>query len=183
MRPARSLVVQCIGALVVAAVLAAVIVTFVLQSFLVQGASMLPSLHDGERVLVDKITYRFREPQRGEVVVFRYPADASRKFIKRVIGLPGDVVEVRAWTVYVNGRPLHEEYILGPTYREFGPAVVPEGTLFVMGDNRNQSEDSRDPSVGFVPQSLVVGRAILTYWPPDQFGWITVPDVFREFGP
>lgn len=179
MRPPKSLVRQYLEAVGVAAILAALVIAFVAQSFLVEGASMRPSLTDGERVLVDKITYRFREPMRGEVVVFRYPKDVSRKFIKRIIGIPGDVVEVRAWTVYLNGEPLHEEYILGPTYHDFGPVVVPPGTLFVLGDNRNQSEDSRDPTVGFVPHTLLVGRAILTYWPLDQIGLVSVPDVFR----
>lgn len=162
-----------------ASALAALLITFVAQSYMVQGASMLPTLREGERVLVDKVTYRLRDPVRGEVVVFRYPSDVSRKFIKRVIGVPGDVVEVRDWLVYVNGEPLHEEYILGPTYEAFGPVEVLEGTLFVMGDNRNHSEDSRHTTVGLVPRSLLVGRAVLTYWPPGQMGLLSVPSAYR----
>lgn len=178
MRP-RSVARQYVEAVSVVLVLAAIFITFVAQSFLVQGASMLPTLQEGERVLVDKLTYRMREPARGEVVVFRYPADSTRKFIKRIIGIPGDIVEVREWTVYLNGEALSEEYILGPTYDEFGPVQVPEGTLFVLGDNRNHSEDSRHVNVGFVPLSHLVGRALLTYWPPAHIGLVTVPGVLR----
>ena len=148
------------------------------QSYLVQGASMLPTLREGERVLVDKLTYKLREPARGEVVVFRYPADMRRKFIKRVIGVPGDVVEVRDWLVYVNGEPLHEEYILGPTYDEFGPVEVPEDTVFVLGDNRNHSEDSRHASVGL---SIVASSSDGPFYllPPAQIGLLAVPPGLR----
>lgn len=179
MRPSKPLAWQYAGAACVALVLAALLVTFVAQSYQVQGASMLPTFHDGERVLVDKLTYRLRAPARGEVVVFRYPSDVRRKFIKRVIGVPGDVIEVRDWLVYVNGEPLHEEYILGPTYDEFGPIQVPEGSLFVLGDNRNHSEDSRHETVGLVPRNLLIGRALLTYWPPEDLGLVSVPQSLR----
>lgn len=166
-------------AFAIAAILTFIVIAFVAQSFLVQGGSMLPSLVDGERLLVDKVTYRLRQPHRGEIVVFRYPSDPERKFIKRVIGVSGDEVEVREWTVYLNGKPLHEEYIQGPTYSDYGPVVVPEGTLFVLGDNRNQSEDSRYADVGFVPRSNVIGRAIFRFWPPGRFGRVAVPDIFH----
>lgn len=180
MARAKSTLIVYVEALAVTTVLAFIVVNFVGQSFLVQGASMLPSLHDGERLLVDKITYRFRPPARGEIVVFRYPADPQRKFIKRVIGIPGDVVEVREWIVYLNGRPLHEDYIYGPTYSDFGPVTVPEDTLFVLGDNRNQSEDSRYADVGFVPRSHLVGRAVFSFWPPAHIGPVRIPDIFRS---
>lgn len=170
---------EYIEALAVAVGLALFIIVFIAQSFLVQGGSMLPTLHDGERLLVDKVTYRFREPARGEIVVFRYPANPSRKFIKRIMGVPGDRVEIRDWTVYINGDAIQENYIHGPTYNDFGPVTVPEATVFVLGDNRNQSEDSRFDDVGFVPLSHVVGRALVVYWPLTEVGLVRVPEALR----
>jgi len=156
--------IQSIGGAVVAALL---IITFVGQSFVVEGSSMLPNLRDGERLLVEKITYRFREPARGEVVVFRHPGDPSKRLIKRVIGLPGDTIAIAQGRVYVNGVALEEDYINGPMVRwqTVGPLVVPADHYFLMGDNRNASLDSRDPSLGFVAKSQIVGRAIVRYWP------------------
>lgn len=141
---------------------------------------MEPSLHDGERLLVDKVTYRFREPRRGEIVVFGYPKDPRRKFIKRIIGLPGDVVEIRNRQLYINGTPIQEEYIRGPMYQPFGPFTVPEGTVWVLGDNRNNSEDSRFADVGAVPMERIVGRALLIYWPLTEGGIIGVPEPLAQ---
>jgi len=162
-------------ALGIAVVLALFIITFIAQSFLVQGTSMEPSLHNGERLLVDKVSYRLRTPQCGEVIVFRYPSDTRRKFIKRIIGLPGDQIEVRQREVYLNGKALVEPYINGPTYGSYGPIVVPDGTVFVMGDNRNLSADSRYPDVGPVPNKLIVGRALALYWPLTHIGLLRIP--------
>ncbi len=166
----------------IAIVLALFIIFFIAQSFLVQGSSMEPTLHDGERLLVDKLTYRFREPRRGEIVVFGYPQDPRRKFIKRVIGLPGDTVEIRNRTLYVNGEPIEEAYIRGPMYQPYGQIVVPEGTVWVLGDNRNNSEDSRFPDVGPVPKRNIVGRALLRYWPVTQIGIIQRPEALAAVG-
>jgi len=160
----------------VAAVLLAVIVmVFVGRAFTVDGPSMLPTLQGGERLLVDKLTYRFRPPQRGEIIVFRYPAEPSHYFIKRVIGLPGDTVEIRGGTVYVNGIALVEEYVRDRTLGNYGTYVVPPDHYFVLGDNRNNSQDSRSPSVGYVPRSYIVGRALLRYWPMDRLAFLVAP--------
>lgn len=158
-----------------AVILALLIMTFVARAFTVDGPSMMPTLRHGERLLVDKISYRFGEPQRGDIIVFRYPADPSQHFIKRLIALPGDVVEVRGGVVYVNGAALEETYTLQKPYGRFGPQRVPEGAYFVMGDNRNNSEDSRDPRVGFVPRDHIVGRAFWRYWPPDRMSFFERP--------
>lgn len=165
---------------VIAVLLALFIIFFVAQSFLVQGDSMEPSLHDGERLLVDKVTYRFRPPERGEIIVFSFPKDPRRKFIKRVIGVPGDIVEIRDRQLVINGVPIVEEYIRGPMYQPYGPITVPEGTVWVLGDNRNNSEDSRFPDVGPVPLDLVVGRAVVVYWPLREAGLIAVPRVLAD---
>lgn len=151
-----------------AVVLAVFIMVFIARAFTVDGPSMLPTLHSGERLLIDKLTYRFREPHRGEIVVFRYPADPSHHFIKRVIGLPGDRIDIRGGVVYVNGVALDEEYTSSPTYGRFTSGVVPDGHYFVLGDNRNNSQDSRSPLVGYVPKKLITGRALVRYWPVNR---------------
>ena len=171
---------EYIEAFAIAILLALFIITFIAQSFLVQGQSMEPTLHNGERLLVDKLTYRFREPQRGEIIVFRYPSDPRRRFIKRIIGLPGDRLEIRDNVVYLNGRPLDEPYIKGPTYGEYPPVTVKPGHFFVLGDNRNNSEDSRYEDVGQVPRRNVGGRALLIYWPITRIGILRIPELFRN---
>lgn len=171
-------ILEYVQAFAIAIVLAAFIITFIAQSFVVEGSSMEPSLHNRERLLVNKLVYRFREPQRGDVVVFRYPANPKRKFIKRVIGVPGDVVEVRDGHVILNGQVLEEDYTMDLTYGVFGPEVVPEGHYFVLGDNRNNSDDSRFPDVGFVPGANIVGKAFVTWWPPGEIGLVRRPQLW-----
>ncbi|WP_018130456.1 signal peptidase I [Effusibacillus pohliae] len=156
-------------ALGLALILALGIHQFVFAQFLVDGESMMPTMQNRERLIVNKLVYHLHKPEHGDIVVFQYPADPSKDFIKRVIGLPGDVIEIREGKVYRNGEALQEPYLGEPTNGVFGPVKVPDGTLFVMGDNRNNSKDSRDRSVGFVPLNLVVGRADLVFWPPEKF--------------
>ncbi|MDI9485786.1 MAG: signal peptidase I [Bacillota bacterium] len=182
---AKSELREYIEALLISAVIAALIIAFVAQSFLVEGSSMEPSLYHGQRLLVEKVSYRFREPIRGEVVVFRYPGDQRRKFIKRIIGLPGDEIAIKNGLLYINGLRLDEDYINGPTYGTysaptFGPVLVPEGHYFVLGDNRRNSDDSRYPDVGFVPRKNLVGRALFIYWPLGQAEVLTVPRVLER---
>ncbi|HHW13923.1 MAG TPA: signal peptidase I [Firmicutes bacterium] len=171
----KSVLQEYVEAIVMAVVLAAFIMTFIARSFSVEGHSMEPTLHNGERLLVDELTYRFRDPARGEIVVLRFPADPRMRFIKRVIGVPGDTILLQNGRVYLNGRPLEEGYIAEPVAGDFGPYVVPPGSYFVLGDNRNHSEDSRFQAVGYVPKRLIVGRAILRYWPPTRIGIVRRP--------
>ncbi len=129
----------------------------------VDGFSMIPTLEDGEFVLVSKINYRFSNVERGDIVVFHFPLDPEQELIKRVIGLPGDVISVQNGLVSVNGQALNETYIAAaPIYS--GEWNVPDGQLFVLGDNRNDSSDSH--SWGFLPFEKVVGKAVVIYWPP-----------------
>ena len=129
----------------------------------VDGFSMIPTLKDGEFVLVSKVNYRFGSVERGDIIVFHFPLDPQQELIKRVIGLPGDKVRVQNGSVSVNGQVLSEPYIAAaPAYS--GEWVVPEGQLFVLGDNRNDSSDSH--SWGFLPLEKVVGKAVVIYWPP-----------------
>ncbi len=172
----------------VALVMAFVIKSLVLQAFYIPSGSMLETLQLQDRVLVEKVTYRFRDPQRGEVVVFRRPGledggfsltgtatsfleglglvepDPDRDLIKRVIGLPGERISLVEGVVHVNGIPVAEDYTR-PETRDFAEVVVPEGHYFVLGDNRGNSADSRF-GLGFVPQDNIIGRAFLILWPP-----------------
>lgn len=135
----------------------------------VDGASMEPTLVSGEYVIVSRLSYRFGSPQRGDIIVFHFPRDPKEEYIKRVIGLPGDVVEVKNGSVYVNGQFLDETYLKVST-NYVGTWNVPAGQLFVLGDNRNNSSDSHD--WGTVPTEYVVGKALLVYWPPPSWGLI-----------
>ncbi len=132
----------------------------------VENVSMKPTLVAGEFVLVNRLSYRFGDFERGDVVVFHYPPHPEEDYIKRVIGLPGDTVTIREGQVKVNESVLQENYISGPPQYS-GAWQVPEGQLFVLGDNRNQSSDSH--SWGFVPMNNVVGKALAIYWPLTEF--------------
>ncbi len=135
----------------------------------VDGSSMEPTLHSGEFVIVNKLAYRLGKPTPGDVIVFHFPRDPEQEYIKRVIGLPGDLVSVENGHVYVNGSEISEPYIAAsPNYP--GSWVIPEKSLFVLGDNRNNSSDSH--TWGTVPLDYVVGRAIFIYWPPPEWGMI-----------
>lgn len=146
------------------------IVVFVIQPVKVEGTSMQPRLVDQERIFVNRFIYRFQDVRRGDVVVFWYPRDHSKSFIKRVLGVPGDEVEIRNGVVYVNGARMSEPYLKPEfqDYKSFGKEVVPDGQYFVLGDHRNSSNDSR--SWGFVSQNLIYGKAIFSYWPFSRFG-------------
>ena len=146
------------------------IVTFVAQPVRVQGASMQPRIEDNERILVNKFIYRFQGVERGDVVVFYYPRDPSVSYIKRVIGLPGDQVEIRAGSVLLNGATLDEPYLLSE-YRDrydMPEATVERGHFFVMGDHRSSSMDSR--SFGSVPEKYIYGKAAFCVWPIAKTG-------------
>lgn len=146
------------------------LITFVAQAFRVQGTSMEPLLSDGERIVVNKFVYRFRPIDRGDVVVFWFPRDPSVSFIKRVVALPGDSVEIRAGRLLVNGVPADEGY-LPELYRDgdnYPPTEVPPGFYFVLGDHRRSSNDSR--SWGEVPERYIYGRAEFRFWPLRRIG-------------
>ncbi|MBR1579143.1 MAG: signal peptidase I [Selenomonadaceae bacterium] len=152
-----------------AVVMALIIRTFIVELYIVDGPSMRPTLQHEERLVVSKFIYKLRDPERGEVLIFRYPRDPSRDFIKRVIAIGGDTIEIKDGRVYLNGQMQTEDYILERTRTEYSKVTVPEGTVFVMGDNRNNSDDSRFSDVGFVPFDLIKGKAILIFWPLDKF--------------
>ena len=135
----------------------------------VDGTSMEPNLHQDEFIIVNRLAYKWSKPRLGDVVVFRFPQNPSQDLIKRVVGRPGDEVQIVNQKVYVNGQLLNEPYIAqAPRYS--GTWKVPEDSLFVLGDNRNASYDSHD--WGFVPMKNVVGKALIIYWPPSSWGII-----------
>jgi len=162
----------------------------VVQNFRIDGISMEPNFHNGQFLIVDRFAYCpgvhleikplgidwdktwcIRRPRRGDVIVFEYPNDPSRDFIKRVIGLPGDTVEINGSQVYINGQLMPEPFGPNPGSGFSGPVTVGPNELFVMGDNRNNSSDSR--SWGALPMDYVIGKALVSYWPPKY--WAVVP--------
>src|SRR5712692_8590521 len=150
--------------------LAMVIIIFLYQPVKVEGTSMAPLLSDQERIFINKFVYRFEPIERGDVVVFWYPLDHSKSFIKRVVGLPGEAVEIRQGAVYVDGKIVREPYV-PPQYEDlsdFGPVRVPTDSYFVMGDHRISSNDSR--VFGSVASRFIYGRAVFAYWPVEHFG-------------
>lgn len=146
---------------------------FIAERTVVLGPSMMPTLHNEEQLITNKAVYLLRKPQRGEIVVLRYPADPSQHFIKRIIAIEGDQIEITQGQVYVNQQPLSEPYIQAAARIGFPLKTVPPNTVFVLGDNRNNSEDSRFPSVGFVPLQNITGEAALRFYPFSKAGFIS----------
>jgi signal peptidase I len=159
--------------LVIAAGLAAVIIVFFYQPVKVEGTSMAPSLSDQERIFINKFVYHVDVIERGDVVVFWYPLDVTKSFIKRVVGLPGELVQIRQGRVYINGKRLNEPYVPAEymDVSDYGPLRVGPGEYFVMGDHRISSNDSR--MFGPVAASYIYGKAVFAYWPMAQFGAIS----------
>ncbi len=162
---------------VVALILAFLIRTFVAEPRYIPSDSMVPTLHTGDRLVVEKVSYYFHPPRLGDIVVFQPPEELQRRgypkdqaFIKRIIGEPGKIVTIQAGKVYINGQPLQENYIAEPPNQPFPPVVVPENEFFVMGDNRNDSNDSR--YWGFLPRKNIIGRAVFRFWPLERIGFI-----------
>lgn len=181
-RVVGSFFLDIIETVVVALSIFLIIYLFVLQPHQVNGSSMLPNFEDGEYLLTDKITYKRRAPERGEIAVFSAPPEAhcpegtGCDFIKRVIATPGDMVEIREDKIFVNGVPLYEaylpdEFVTRPgSYTMGGSRTIPPDHYFMVGDNRNHSSDSR--AWGPVPIENIVGRVFFRYWPPDKVGMI-----------
>jgi signal peptidase I len=167
---AVDLISMWLGNLVVSLLTAAFVVIFLYQPVKVEGTSMLPGLEDQERIFVNRFVYRLEPISRGDVIVFRYPKDTSKSYIKRVIGVAGDRIHIVDGLVYVNGEALSEDYVPQQyaDWRSVPELTVPQGSFFMMGDHRNMSSDSRD--FGPVEQKFVVGKAVFGYWPFEKLG-------------
>jgi len=158
--------------LLLSVLIAIVVILFLYQPVKVEGTSMMPALDDQERIFINKFVYRlhFDNIVSGDMVVFWYPGDPSKSYVKRVVGVPGDQIEIAQGTVIVNGKPLDESYV-PPEYRDqvsIPLTVVPNNQYFVLGDHRSSSNDSR--SWGMVPRSYIYGKAVFVYWPLDRMG-------------
>jgi signal peptidase I len=159
--------------------------TFVAQGVYVSSGSMLPTLEVNDRLMIDKLSYHWSNPQRGDIIVFSPTQELKRQhfqdtFIKRVIGLPGEKVEIKGGRVYINNRLLGEKYIAEELASQWGPMTVPPNSYLVMGDNRDNSYDSR--YWGFVPRENIIGKAVLRFWSPERIGKID-PDPIYPHSP
>jgi signal peptidase I len=166
----REIVITLVLAIVIFLLLQATV-----QSFIIVGSSMQPNFQDGERILINKVVYRFNQPERGDVIIFHPGGDRESDYIKRIIGLPGESVEIKEGVVYIHEEDgdvftLAEPYIAEAARRDFTGSAIPEDEYFVLGDNRNNSNDSRNSSVGTVPKEDIIGKAWLLIWPPAEWG-------------
>lgn len=171
-RSAVSIALYWVRDLMLSVVIAAMVILFLYQPVKVEGTSMMPALVDQERIFINKFIYRLGigDIQRGDMVVFWYPGDPSKSYIKRVIGVPGDKIEIDDGAVRVNGEALQEDYV-PDEYRDhnsINPVVVPPDNYFVLGDHRSSSHDSR--SWGAVPRRFIYGKAVFVYWPLEKMG-------------
>jgi signal peptidase I len=169
-RHARRVLARWVRDILISLAVSAFFIVFLYQPVKVEGTSMMPTLEDQERVFINKFVYRLEPIHRGDVVVFRYPRDTSKSYIKRVIAVPGDHVRIEGGLVFVNGHQLSEEYV-PQTYedvRSYSETVVPPHSYFVLGDHRNLSNDSRD--FGPVDESYIYGKAVFGYWPFARLG-------------
>ena len=152
------------------------VIHFVGQRTQVSGSSMEPKLSNNDNLIVDKITYRFKDPERYDIIVFPFEYEDNTYYIKRIIGLPGETVYIdKEGNIYIDGEVLEEAYgreIIREPGRAYEPITLGDDEYFVMGDNRNNSTDSRDPSVGNIKKGRIIGRAWLRIWPLDKFGFI-----------
>lgn len=157
---------EMLGTIVPALVIAIVIHLFLAQATRVEGYSMEPTLYGHQRLIIEKLSYRFTQPERGDIVVIKVDG-FDELLIKRVIGLPGETLEIRNGVVFIDGRALDEPYVNGMPRGDYPPTKIPDGYIFVMGDNRNNSNDSR--SFGPIPVDHIVGHAWMRYWPLHDF--------------
>ena len=160
-------VAEWVFSIVIAVALALLIHNFVFQIVRVDGPSMKPTLYTDERMAVTRFTYYFKSPQRGDIVVTKFPQD-NRNYVKRIIGLPGETLEIKEGKLYIDGAVLDEPYILEPIHDDYGPIEIAEGKYMVMGDNRNDSRDSRYINIGPLEEKMIVGKSQYVVWPLNE---------------
>lgn len=156
----------------VAVILAVVLNMFLIVNAVIPSASMETTIMTGDRIFGNRLAYTNSDPQRGDIVIFKYPDDEKQLFIKRLIGMPGETLEMIDGVIYINGEALDEPYLAATPYGDYGPITVPEGAYFVMGDNRNNSADSRYWNQPFVYREKILGKAVFCYFPFSDFGKI-----------
>ncbi|MEX2160478.1 MAG: signal peptidase I [Anaerolineales bacterium] len=170
--PARRILVEVIETIVLALALFFAI-NFITARIRVEGSSMEPNFHDGDYVIVNRLAYSLGEIQRGDVIVFPYPLNPEEDYIKRVVGLPGDHVAMYSGVVYINGQSIDETYVNDAAVRDLAELIVPEGHVYVLGDNRNASSDSR--TWGPLPVADIIGKAVFRYFPFNTIGVVEHP--------
>lgn len=153
-----------------AAILALLIMRFIVENAAVEGNSMRPTVSNGDKILIEKLSYYFDKPIVGDLVVFKYSADTRKRIIKRVIALEGARVSIRNNKLFINSKHISEDYLLEYSMEDFNEIVVPKDTVFVLGDNRNYSIDSRNDDIGFVRKKLIVGKAFYRIYPFNKIG-------------
>ena len=171
-RPPFSILAAWLRDLIISLAISAFIIIYLYQPVKVEGTSMMPSLEDQERIFVNKLVYRLEPIERGDIVVFRYPRDPSKSFIKRVVAVAGDRVRIDGGQLYLNDQPLDEDYV-PPAYadhRSCAEIEIPMGSYFVLGDHRTMSNDSRD--FGPVNEEYIYGKAVFGYWPMEKLGTV-----------
>ena len=156
----------------IAVILAVVLNMFLIVNAVIPSASMETTIMTGDRIFGNRLAYVKNDPKRGDIVIFKFPDDEKQLFIKRLIGMPGDTLEMKDGVIYINGEALEEPYLAAITYGDYGPVTVPEGAYFVMGDNRNNSADSRYLKQPFVYRDKILGKAVFCYFPFSDFGKI-----------
>lgn len=166
--PRRASSVLLVEQVLLGFLIAVAVMLFVMQGYRVSGSCMEPHLFTGERVLANKLAFAFHAPRRGDIVIFQYPRDPKQIYVKRIVGLPGETVSIQAGRVFVDGQPLAEPYKTFVAHGDMPPRFVPHDQFFVLGDNRDFSDDSR--FWGDLPRGSIVGRAALCYWPSRQIG-------------
>lgn len=163
---------EWIQAFLIAVILAAIVNNFLFEVVVVDKTSMIPTLQKNDRLIVNRLVYRVSEASRGEIIILRNPEDQQELYVKRLIGLPGDTIEIKDGALYINGSLVEEPYLTEPMVGEY-ETTVPEGTYFVMGDNRRYSKDSRD--IGCIPVDNIIGRAEMRVWPFSAFKTLSNP--------
>jgi signal peptidase I len=165
-REFKEFIKETLSIVIIAFILAMILRTFIIEGRIIPSESMVPTLQVGDRVMVNKFIYYFKKPQRGDIIVFHPPEILNSKddYIKRVIGLPGETVEMKNNRVYIDGKPLVEPYLAEPVNYTYGPVVVPEDSLLVLGDNRNKSFDSHMWNA-WLSKDKIKGKAFVIYWP------------------
>ena len=163
---------QVVKSTAISLLIAVFIINFIFQIVIVSGESMVPTLQNNDKLILEKVSYRITSPKRNDIVVIKYPADIRERIIKRVIAVAGDKVKINDNILYINGKTINEYYKNEDIMKDYDEAMVPQDSIFVLGDNRNFSKDSRSSDIGFVKLNLIEGKAVLRLYPFNRIGRI-----------